>query len=39
MDVGPLMEYFKPLYEFLKKENGNDYGWEDNCPQIDKKKP
>ncbi|GFR76904.1 angiotensin-converting enzyme [Elysia marginata] len=33
MDAGPLMEYFQPLLEFLKKENGNDYGWDESCPE------
>ncbi|KAK3771070.1 hypothetical protein RRG08_042314 [Elysia crispata] len=28
-----LMEYFQPLLDFLKKENGEDYGWEENCPK------
>ncbi|RUS68972.1 hypothetical protein EGW08_023264, partial [Elysia chlorotica] len=33
MDAGPLLEYFQPLLEFLKKENGDDFGWEDSCPE------
>ena len=33
LSAAALMEYFKPLYEFLKKENGNDYGWNPICPQ------
>ncbi|GFN78640.1 angiotensin-converting enzyme [Plakobranchus ocellatus] len=33
MDAQPLMEYFQPLLQFLEKENGNDYGWTENCPE------
>ena len=32
MDARPLMEYFQPLLEFLKKENGDDFGWAEECP-------
>ncbi|BFY98818.1 hypothetical protein BsWGS_01858 [Bradybaena similaris] len=32
MDAQPLMDYFKPLLEYLRKENGNDYGWDPQCP-------
>jgi peptidyl-dipeptidase A len=31
MDAAPLLEYFKPLLDFLRVENGNDYGWDPNC--------
>ncbi|XP_055861053.1 angiotensin-converting enzyme-like [Biomphalaria glabrata] len=32
-DTQPLMDYFKPLMEFLKKEIGQEkVGWETNCP-------
>ncbi|XP_055868870.1 angiotensin-converting enzyme-like [Biomphalaria glabrata] len=34
MDAGPLLEYFKPLLQFLIKENGNDYGWDPKCPEF-----
>ncbi|GFR94014.1 angiotensin-converting enzyme [Elysia marginata] len=33
MDAGPLLEYFEPLMDYLKKQNGDDYGWEDKCPE------
>uniref|UniRef100_A0A0B7AMD0 Angiotensin-converting enzyme n=1 Tax=Arion vulgaris TaxID=1028688 RepID=A0A0B7AMD0_9EUPU len=36
MDAGPLLEYFKPLLDFLRQENGNDYGWDPNCPDPTK---
>ncbi|ESO94196.1 hypothetical protein LOTGIDRAFT_215685 [Lottia gigantea] len=33
MEVGPLLEYFKPLMEWLEKKNGGDgESWTDNCP-------
>ena len=32
MDAGPLVEYFQPLLECLKRENGEDYGWDEQCP-------
>lgn len=33
MDASALLEYFRPLHEWLKRENGNDtVGWEENCP-------
>ncbi|CAG5130618.1 unnamed protein product, partial [Candidula unifasciata] len=32
MNAEPLLEYFKPLLDFLRTENGNDYGWDPNCP-------
>ncbi|XP_055868874.1 angiotensin-converting enzyme-like isoform X2 [Biomphalaria glabrata] len=35
IDTGPLMEYFHPLYQYLKKQNGKDYGWDPKCPQFD----
>ncbi|XP_035825264.1 angiotensin-converting enzyme [Aplysia californica] len=34
MDAQPLMEYFEPLLEFLRRENGNDYGWHPHCPTF-----
>ncbi|KAH9492522.1 hypothetical protein Btru_046311 [Bulinus truncatus] len=34
MDAAPLLEYFKPLMDFLKIENGNDYGWDPQCPTL-----
>ncbi|CAG5130978.1 unnamed protein product [Candidula unifasciata] len=34
MDAQPLMDYFKPLLEYLRKENGNDYGWDPICPDL-----
>ncbi|CAL1532569.1 unnamed protein product [Lymnaea stagnalis] len=35
MDATALLEYFHPLLEFLKKENGNDYGWDPQCPELE----
>ncbi|KAH9498639.1 hypothetical protein Btru_007067 [Bulinus truncatus] len=35
MDAGPLLEYFKPLLDFLKNEVGNDYGWDPHCPVVE----
>ncbi|KAH9488846.1 hypothetical protein Btru_058675 [Bulinus truncatus] len=32
MDARPLVDYFKPLLEYLKSQNGNDYGWHPQCP-------
>ena len=33
MDAGPLLEYFRPLQDWLKKENeGKDVGWDEECP-------
>ncbi|GFN85927.1 angiotensin-converting enzyme [Plakobranchus ocellatus] len=32
MDAQPLVEYFQPLFQFLKKENGEDHGWTEDCP-------
>ncbi|XP_062576365.1 uncharacterized protein LOC134238260 [Saccostrea cucullata] len=33
MSAEPLMEYFKPLTDWLKKENeGEDLGWTEACP-------
>ena len=32
MDAGALMEYFKPLIDYLKVQNGNDFGWDPQCP-------
>ncbi|KAH9508610.1 hypothetical protein Btru_052156 [Bulinus truncatus] len=29
----PLLEYFKPLTNYLKRVNCDDYGWKDQCPQ------
>ncbi|CAL1534584.1 unnamed protein product [Lymnaea stagnalis] len=34
MDAQPLMDYFKPLLEYLRQENGNDYGWHPQCPTL-----
>ncbi|BFZ21052.1 hypothetical protein BsWGS_24091 [Bradybaena similaris] len=31
IDVNPILEYFKPLTEFLEKENGDDIGWQARC--------
>ncbi len=36
MDAGPIIEYFKPLYDWLKAENqknGVKVGWDDKCPE------
>ncbi|BFZ00903.1 hypothetical protein BsWGS_03942 [Bradybaena similaris] len=38
MNAEPLLEYFKPLLDFLRAENGNDYGWDPNCPLPTKPK-
>ncbi|XP_033759589.1 uncharacterized protein LOC117341835 [Pecten maximus] len=33
MDVGPLLEYFEPLIDWLQKENYRERpGWSDACP-------
>ncbi|KAH9492523.1 hypothetical protein Btru_046312 [Bulinus truncatus] len=32
MDATPLLSYFKPLMDYLKNENKNDYGWDPHCP-------
>ncbi|XP_041371786.1 uncharacterized protein LOC121385251 [Gigantopelta aegis] len=33
MDVGPLVDYFKPLLDWLEKENrGHIIGWDERCP-------
>jgi hypothetical protein len=33
MDVGPLLEYFEPLHNWLKHQNeGYDVTWDDKCP-------
>ncbi|KAH9488845.1 hypothetical protein Btru_058674 [Bulinus truncatus] len=32
MDAQPLIDYFQPLINYLKKINGDDYGWNDQCP-------
>ncbi|CAG5132175.1 unnamed protein product [Candidula unifasciata] len=34
MSAQPLMEYFKPLLDFLREQNGNDYGWDPHCPTF-----
>ncbi|XP_059147204.1 angiotensin-converting enzyme-like [Physella acuta] len=34
MDAKPLIDYFKPLLDYLVKENGNDYGWKQQCPSV-----
>lgn len=38
VDVGPLMEYFAPLIEWLKETNeeeGNSLGWAPHgCPSL-----
>ncbi|XP_059143558.1 angiotensin-converting enzyme-like [Physella acuta] len=36
MDAQPLIDYFKPLMDYLVKENGNDYGWDPHCPTLSK---
>ncbi|XP_021364030.1 angiotensin-converting enzyme-like [Mizuhopecten yessoensis] len=34
MNAEPLMEYFKPLTDWLREQNQNDtIGWTDECPQ------
>ena len=37
MDAGALMEYFKPLLEWLREQNGNDFGWDPQCPDLSAK--
>ncbi|XP_059147213.1 angiotensin-converting enzyme-like isoform X2 [Physella acuta] len=39
MDAKPLIDYFKPLLDYLVKENGNDYGWNPQCPSFDSTPP
>ena len=35
MDAGPLMEYFAPLLEWLKKElKGENVGWTASDPML-----
>ncbi|XP_055860968.1 angiotensin-converting enzyme-like isoform X3 [Biomphalaria glabrata] len=34
MDAQPLMDYFKPLLDYLRVQNENDYGWHPNCPTF-----
>jgi hypothetical protein len=35
MDVGPLIEYFSPLLEWLKVQNQNETGsWREECPAF-----
>lgn len=35
MDVGPLIEYFSPLLEWLKVQNQNETGgWRMECPTF-----
>ena len=29
-----LIKYFQPLMDFLKEVNGNDYGWNEECPDL-----
>ena len=37
MDVGPLLEYFKPLIDWLKTQNqGQTKGWSPECPTLKK---
>ncbi|KAH9499518.1 hypothetical protein Btru_078039, partial [Bulinus truncatus] len=36
VDPSAILEYFHPLYEFLKKKNGNSFGWDPQCPKFDK---
>ncbi|XP_067685542.1 uncharacterized protein [Haliotis asinina] len=36
MDVGAVIEYFQPLFDWLEKENeGEELGWSDGCPSED----
>ncbi|XP_069120840.1 angiotensin-converting enzyme-like [Argopecten irradians] len=38
MDVGPLLEYFRPLNDWLQNENYHERpGWSDACPTVRKK--
>ena len=33
IDIGPFLEYFQPLHDWLKTENeGKDVGWDEECP-------
>jgi len=33
MDAGPLLEYFKPLHDWLLQQNeGHNITWDDECP-------
>ena len=35
IDVGPLLEYFKPLSDWLEEQNaGHDVTWDDDCPPM-----
>ncbi|CAG5127302.1 unnamed protein product [Candidula unifasciata] len=33
-DALPVVEYFKPLTQFLRRENGDDFGWKEQCSQT-----
>jgi len=33
MDASPLLEYFQPLHDWLRKQNeGHGVTWDDHCP-------
>jgi len=33
MDAGPLLEYFRPLHDWLREQNtGHKVTWDDDCP-------
>nr|KAG5714057.1 hypothetical protein BaRGS_020385 [Batillaria attramentaria] len=34
MSAQPLVDYFQPLMNFLKEANGDDVGWQDECPGV-----
>ncbi|XP_012944355.1 angiotensin-converting enzyme [Aplysia californica] len=38
VDASALLEYFQPLHDYLRKENGNDYGWDPICPRSVQRK-
>jgi peptidyl-dipeptidase A len=35
MDATAIIDYFKPLIDWLKKQNsGHDLGWQEDCPSF-----
>ncbi|KAK7508278.1 hypothetical protein BaRGS_00000517 [Batillaria attramentaria] len=34
MSAQPLVDYFQPLMDYMKEANGDDVGWEDQCPDL-----
>ena len=34
MSAQPLIDYFQPLMTYLEEVNGQDVGWQNECPTI-----